>query len=281
MKTTEKREISLQELKNIEFDLLKEFRSFCEKNNIRYFLAYGTLLGAIRYKGFIPWDDDVDVLVPREDYNRLIKMYEDSGYYRLYSIERNKKFGYPFAKLCDNRTKKVEGNFNNGVDQGVEIDIFPLDYWNDDLEKAKSEVKKLKKNMYWLDIAKLSAHKARTPFRQIVFNCMNVYSRLFGTEFWIKKINKIGCSQNYVRSNFIGNKVWCPYGERDICPAVAFSSSVKVEFEGEMFPAPIGYDTYLTCLYGDYLPEPPKEKQKTHHTFKAYRLTEEEIQENA
>ena len=115
-----KEELTLQELKNIEFDLLKEFDAFCRQNQIRYFLAYGTLLGAVRYKGFIPWDDDVDVLVPREDYDKMIKIYKDSDRYRLYSTERNPKFGYPFSKLCDMTTKKEEENINNGIEQGVE-----------------------------------------------------------------------------------------------------------------------------------------------------------------
>lgn len=70
----------------------------------------------------------------------------------------------------------------------------------------------------------------------------------------------------------MGVKTWYSYGERDIIPAEVFADTIEIEFEGQMFPAPIGYDTYLTCLYGDYLPEPPKEKQKTHHNFKAYRL---------
>ena len=126
-------ELSLQELKDIEFNLLKEFRAFCNENGIRFFLAYGTLLGAIRYKGFIPWDDDIDVLVPREDYNKLIRIFRDSDKYRLYSFERNQKYGYPFAKLCDMSTRKIEFYFEPLVDYGVDIDIFPLDYWDDDI----------------------------------------------------------------------------------------------------------------------------------------------------
>ena len=80
------KELSLQELKEIEFDILKVFDAFCKENNIRYFFAYGTLLGAIRYKGFIPWDDDVDVLVPREDYDRMLTLFRDSEKYQMFSL---------------------------------------------------------------------------------------------------------------------------------------------------------------------------------------------------
>lgn len=89
------KELTLQELKEIEFDMLKMFDAFCKENNIRYFLAYGTLLGAIRYKKFIPWDDDVDVLVPREDYDRLLHLFQDNEKYRLYAFEKNENYLFP------------------------------------------------------------------------------------------------------------------------------------------------------------------------------------------
>ena len=100
-------ELTLDELKGIEFDILKHFDAFCKEHNIRYYLAYGTLLGAIRYKKFIPWDDDVDVLVPREDYERLLKIYKDNAQYKLYAFEKDGKFNCPYAKLCDLSPKRL------------------------------------------------------------------------------------------------------------------------------------------------------------------------------
>ena len=141
------KELTLQELKDIEFDILKKFDAFCKENNIRYFLAYGTLLGAIRYKKFIPWDDDVDLLIPREDYNRMISLFRDDERYRLFAFEKDPNYRYPFAKLCDMTTRKDESGYDNGVMLGVDIDLFPLDAWDDDLEKAKQEVKRIKRLM--------------------------------------------------------------------------------------------------------------------------------------
>ena len=86
------KELTLQEIKEIELDILKMFDSFCTENNIRYFLSHGTLLGAIRYKGFIPWDDDVDLLVPRKDYNRLLDLFQDSEQYQLFAFEKNQEY---------------------------------------------------------------------------------------------------------------------------------------------------------------------------------------------
>ena len=264
-------ELSLQELKDIELKILMDFKSFCEANQINYFLGYGTLLGAIRYKGFIPWDDDVDVLLPRKDYDRFIELYQDHGNFKLFSFERYKDYGYPFAKLCDITTQKIEDNLDNGFDQGLEIDLFPIDYWNDNIEIAKKEASSLKQYHKRLTFAKLRPTKARNRFRLFVLKCLTLFYRLIGTKHYIAKINSFCFSEEDTVSRYAGNKVWCPYGERDICPAEVFSDSVNVEFEGYSFPAPIGYDAYLTRLYGDYLPEPPKEKQKSHHTFKAYR----------
>ena len=266
-------QLTLQELKEIEFDLLKKFRSFCEENGIRYFLAYGTLLGAIRYKGFIPWDDDVDVLVPREDYGKLISLFKDSEQYQLFSYERNKNYCYPFAKLCNMSTRKVEFNIDNGIELGVDMDIFPLDHWDDDFEKAKNEAKCIKRNIFYLGLSKYNKVDADNLLKRFVKGCLIFITKLFGSKHFINKIEKVTWKNNQNESRYIGAKSWCVYGERGIIPKEAFSKAIEIEFEGEKFLAPVGYDTYLTCLYGDYLPEPPKEKQKTHHNFTAYRLS--------
>ncbi len=266
------KELNLQELKDIEFDILKVFDAFCKENNIRYYFAYGTLLGAIRYKKFIPWDDDVDVLVPREDYERLISIFEDSEKYRLFSFEREANFLYPFAKLCDMTTRKIETGYDNGVELGVDIDIFPLDYWNNDLKKAKKESKRIGRYMLFLSLSKLNKPDSVSLVKRFIKGIVMFFCKMIGGKYFVDKINKATIRSEQKGSAYIGTKSWCVYGERNIIPASAFDGSVDVEFEGEMFPAPVDYDTYLTCLYGDYLPEPPKEKQKTHHTFKAYKL---------
>ena len=154
----------------------------------------------------------------------------------------------------------------------MDIDLFPLDAWDDDLEKAKKEAKYIKKNMSYLVLAKLKKPDSINPVKRFVKGIVMVFCKMFGYKYFIKKILKATVKPEQKGNNYVGAKSWCVYGERGIMPAEAFADSVEIEFEGKKFPAPIGYDTYLTCLYGDYLPEPPKEKQKTHHTFKAYRL---------
>ena len=265
-------ELSLQELKDIEFEILKHFHAFCENNHLRYCLAYGTLLGAIRYQGFIPWDDDVDVLMPREDYNRFLKLYRDSERYRLFAFEKDTAAQFPYAKICDMTTRKDETGYVCEVPLGVDIDIFPLDYWDDDLEKAKREAKRIGWNMFCLGLSRLSKPKPGNPLKGFAKGLLMHWCRLRGGAHYVRKILKEAVKDEQRGSRYMGTKSWCVYGERNIIPAEAFADRIKIEFEGETFFAPVGYDAYLTCLYGDYLPEPPKEKQKTHHTFKAYKV---------
>lgn len=266
------KELTLQELKEIELDILRVFDAFCKENNIKYYLSHGTLLGAIRYKKFIPWDDDVDLLIPREDYNRMLNLFKDTDRYHLFAFEKDSNYLYPIAKLCDMTTRKDEFGYNNGVELGVDIDLFPLDAWDDDLDKAKKEVKYISKNMFRLGLCKLRKPDSINPIKRFIKRLMMYFYKLFGSQYYIKRIIKASCKEEQKEKQYLGCKAWCVYGEKGIIPAEVFDDTVDVEFEGEKFPAPIGWDKYLTCLYGDYLPEPPKEKQKTHHNFIAYRL---------
>ena len=267
------KELSLNELKVIELETLKMFHAFCIEHNIRYYLAYGTLLGAIRYKKFIPWDDDVDLLIPREDYDRLLKLFQDNEKYRLLAYERNPDYHFPFAKLCDMTTRKVETEYpRSKVELGVEIDLFPLDYFDNDIEVAKQEANRIKKYMNRLNYTKIRKPRTKNPIKFVVWSVILAYHRLIGGGHYVEKILNECCKEKQKGSAYVGAKAWCIYGERGVIPAEVFSEVIEVEFEGEKFFAPKDYDTYLTCLYGDYLPEPPVEKRKSHHFFVAYRL---------
>ena len=264
--------LSLQEIKQIEFELLKSFDAFCRANHIRYFLSNGTLLGAVKYKGFIPWDDDVDVLVPREDYDRLIRIFQDNEHMRLVSFEREPRYLFPFAKLCDTATVKEETDIDNGVTLGLNMDVFPLDAWDDDLEKAKQEAALIKKNISRLSLAKLRKPNAPGMIKKAAQGILMLPCKLRGGQVFLRNIIAESNKPHQRGENHLGCKAWCIYGAREIIPADVFASTVEVEFEGNLFFAPAGYDTYLRSLYGDYPKDPPIEKQKTHHSFTAYRL---------
>lgn len=266
------KELTLPEIKAIELDILKHFHAFCEENHIRYFISHGTLLGTIRYKGFIPWDDDVDVLVPREDYDRLLKLFQDTDRYRMCYFEKDPHFLFPYAKLCDMTTRKIENGTELGTPLGLDMDIFPLDAWGSDLKKARREAKRQKRLLFKLGLTKLEKPDSRTFWKRLLKGVLMVLCKMKGSRYYVRKLIKASRSHPYEGSAYLGAKAWNVYGCRDIIPVEAFDHPIPVEFEGETFWAPAGYDTFLTCLYGDYLPEPPVEKRKTHHNFKAYKL---------
>ena len=266
------KKLSLIEIKKFELDLLKRFDVFCKENGIRYFLSNGTLLGAIKYGGFIPWDDDVDVLVPREDYDRLISLFADDGKFQLFSFERNPNYRFPFAKLCDMTTKKEEGNIDNGVILGLDIDIFPLDAWDSDLERAKSEINRIQKKMFYLGLSKLRKPDSVNPLKRAVKGIVMFFCKVMGSAHFIREIIKESNQPKQKGSPYVGCKSWCIYGDREIIPAEVFAKTVEITFEDGIFPAPVGYDAYLRSLYGDYEKDPPADQQRTHHNFEAVEI---------
>lgn len=120
------RELTLDEVHQAELDLLALIDSFCTQHHLRYYLAYGTLLGAIRHDGFIPWDDDADVWMPREDYDRFLRLFEETDRYRLIQPFQP-AYGFAWAKVLDKRTSYTHERFKMPDDYGLTIDVFPLD----------------------------------------------------------------------------------------------------------------------------------------------------------
>ena len=260
-------ELTLPEIKASVFEILKHFKDFCTQNDITFFLSNGTLLGAVKYGGFIPWDDDIDVLMPRADYDKLIDLYRDSERYHLFSTERVPAFRFPFAKLCDRTTIKVEENIDNGVELGLDIDIFPIDSCTEHMLRRDIQLRS-KLCLLGYVLSKFKSGGDRSLFKRSIIRCC----RMCGYAFFHKQLSALVCKEVARGSTHMGCLIWPVYGSREVLPADVFSKTVEVTFEGETFPAPIGYDAYLRSLYGDYPKDPPKEKQKTHHSFKAYRV---------
>ena len=263
------RSVSVDELKSIELEMLKFIDEVCKKEGLRYFLCGGTLLGAVRHHGFIPWDDDIDIFMPRPDYEKLIELTKDSKEYRLLS-EVDDGYYYNFGKLVDKRTLLIEQQVNPIDSMGIYIDIFPVDGMPESAAECDVHFEKLDglRN-------KINGFSQERPH---VRKNLLAYIRSWNLYIGNKKRSLSKEQINYKREALLyeydnSKNVFVTggaYKKRDVFPKMWISEGTYLEFEGKKFCVPTQYDKYLKQLYGDYMKLPPKEKQVTHHMFKAY-----------
>lgn len=256
------REILLEERKKISLEILLQIDSICRKHSLKYFLAYGSLIGAIRHKGFIPWDDDIDIWMPYEDYKIFENKIKDlEGFYLLKAFGE-KEWARPFAKLCKNDTLIVDVNGKSSIKRGIAVDIFPL---------FTCDAKKLNKLVYYCKMINrtfLYEHGyVSSRIKKVIFKHLSFFGR--NSAYYCKKFldfaNKIGSGAYYFSPS--------PYLEKDIHETKLFDSKF-VKFEGYEFPAPEGYHAILTHLYGDYMMLPPESQRVSNHNVKAYCIEE-------
>ncbi len=262
------KEISLNEKKSIMLSMMTELHDFCEENKITYFLTGGSLLGAIRHNGYIPWDDDIDICLPRKDYDRLISTFASfSGNVSIRSIANTKGYMWPMAKAVDNRTLLIESK-REVKGMGVYIDIFPLDNLPDDYELAKKYTKKVCRVKKAITLKYLRLRKGRSPFKNLAVILLKALC-LVPTKWFIKKIDRLSRKYENVDTKYVCNLSGA-WGIREISEKANFAYGLKHAFENKEFNIPVGYDRYLTDVYGDYMTPPPPEKQISHHDSIVY-----------
>ena len=257
------RQISdIKELREIQLGIMDRIHAFCQQHGIKYSLGGGTLIGAMRHQGYIPWDDDIDIYLMRQDYERFVSEYHDpTGVCQLVDPEHTKPYFYTFAKVVDTRTVMKEDE-TAGYDIGVYVDVFPLDYVTDDL-RARRRVFWLKHLLYKIRRCKMS-HTQYLNSRLANFCYKHLPISVGGVDWLLDR---------YVhRRKPSGTICEMCDTERPLrgCYSVgAFAETIDVPFEGRTYKAMAGYDEYLTNTYGDYMKIPPVEQQ-TRHQFKAY-----------
>lgn len=262
--------IQPDEVKIILIRLLEYFDIVCKKNNIQYSLGYGTLLGAARHGGFIPWDDDIDVMLPEPDYKRLLELPElrqQDAQFQLHTIATEKHFceiyPYPFAKLVD---EKTYGEYMRTKDKfGAYIDIFPVIGVPDDTKKREQFFREFEKNKLSLAIGYRIDRDRKNTFIQKLRNIRrNYYWRHY--QVFREKLVENMFMYSFEGSKMVNVSYW-NFGEREVFPRELFSEYISLPFEGKMYPCIKRYDDYLTQMYGDWHKLPPESSRTPRHEY--------------
>lgn len=256
-------DVTLKELQEKEVEMFKILIDVCERMNIRYYLIGGTLLGAVRHKGFIPWDDDIDIGMMRPDFEKFTheaqKLFPDNYFVQTY--ETDPGYSRNFAKLRNSNTTFIESNNKkSSFNQGIYIDIFPLDYYPESAFSAKWL--NLRKDFYMakiseaFDLGNLQEGIAKRWSRKIIRRIVP------SVQLALKKRDAVfkSVKNSKLIANYEGN-----WGMKEVVPAEWFGNGIELEFEGMKVRGVKNYDAYLRHVYGNYMELPPVEKRVTHH----------------
>ena len=252
----------------IEMDLLREFVRVCDKFGFRYWLAFGSLLGAIRHKGMIPWDDDLDVWMPREDYEKLLSLpsSEFAAPYFLQTTLNDNDYYNAFARLRNSNTTGILVSGKNKCNNGIYLDIIPLDGMSekDSVSKFRFKAAHVQNVIAHAYIYNVNPSIiTRTIHKVLHFPlCRYSLSKTY------QRVNKIASKTKWEDTDCVGITVYRAYAfEKIKFNKADFENSVLVPFEHMMVAVPAGYDNVLRTLYGDYMKFPPVEKRGNWHHF--------------
>jgi len=261
---------TIEEMRYIQLNILKTVSDFCKTNNITFFLMYGTLLGAVRHKGFIPWDDDVDICMMRSDFEKFIKTFNvKQKRFVVKSRMIDQSFPYYFAKICDPETSLQEIVDEKVFDVGINIDLFPMDSVPSDRKQQKKmwkEIMRIRRKIVFLTIDK---KKSRVWYKRCIIVLANkLYAKNSAAHLY-RKLEEIVMKYCYLPSDSV-IEVMTPYGINSILKKSFFDYAILVQFEGISMPIPSGYEVILTRLYGNYMVPPSNEEKISHHSYKAF-----------
>ncbi len=262
-------ELTLKEIQQSSYQILKKIKEICDSNNITYFLDYGTLIGAIRHEGFIPWDDDIDISLPRKDYEKLVNLcIQDPSIiapFELLHYKTNKNYIYPIARIND---PSYYTDYQNAKDYGLGafVDVYPVDGIN------INDKKHLKKLLHLNNIIYVAGHKHMSKARNLLRNIPKfiffIITRFTNLNKLIAKVDKLSQKYDFDNSNIVSACVIesCQHFEK-----TDYTNPILHKFEDELFNIPQNYDKHLRSYIGDYMQLPPKEERVGHHFYKMYK----------
>lgn len=260
--------------------VMKRLDEICKQLGLRYTLTYGTMLGAIRHKGYIPWDDDLDIMLPRPDYDRLIRWCLDNPEqlepYRLFTPETVKDYPYMIPRLSDSRYE-IDTDNEKSCGMGAFVDIYPLDGIGNDPEEALATLRRRARwsSLYFLS-TRLRCEKGMTKswLKRLVKLPAFWVAKLLGKKFFGKRLLAIADKCDWENSKYAGCVIWDTETTTGMFEKAWFENTEPMEFQGERFQVSTGYHEILSKLYGDYMQLPPEEDRIAHHFYRIYKKGE-------
>lgn len=265
------KKINQKEIKIRLLNILIELDKYCSQHGIYYYLCAGTLLGAVRHQGFIPWDDDIDVAIGRPQYDKLLELSRINdtfgGHYKIISFE-NGTSHYPFIKVLDTDTYTEQTFTDEENENSLWVDVFPFDGVPTNVNERKKLYRKelVVRKILNLNFAKMG--KGQTKGRTFLKFLLIPLAKLYGVQRANNQIDKLCRSVDYSSSTLLGDIVWGDYN-KEIVTKKEFEKYVFVTFEGHRFKTMACWDKYLKELYGNYMQLPP-ESQRQDHQLKVW-----------
>ena len=259
-------DVILENIHKQDLKIARKFAEFCDNNNLKYYIIGGTFLGAIRHKGFIPWDDDMDIAMPREDYEKMLNLFpNENSEYKLLNYKIDENYKYYITRICNPEYIVIEKSGNRS---NLFIDIFPIDGMPSNKYIRKIHCMRIlyhrmKLSFYYNDTIDMNAKRKLYEKILIRFAKTIPFNKIINPTKEKEKIDKLLKKHSFYNCKYSGT-IMGAYREREIVPTCFFGTPQKYDFEKEKLYGPEKFDDYLTHIYGDYMKIPKKEDRRTH-----------------
>lgn len=272
------KELSIQSIQKESLKILKIIDRIAQKENLKYSLFYGTLIGAVRHKGFIPWDDDLDIIMFRADYDKLKEYFithkDELNHYEFFCPETKKDYPYLLGRVVNTDFKMLSDD-GKDLDMGTFVDVYVFDGAGDGTHNLVYQKACFYTTLYGLK-NKNQFIKPHSGLKAFFKRILYYVAKLFSYENLRKKLYAIASRYDFESSEYLSCLVWTDGGKVQIFKKNDLEDVVSVEFEDGHFMIPKKYDNILTQLYGDYMQLPPENQRIGHHYYKIYPKNEED-----
>ncbi|HFI0049450.1 TPA: phosphorylcholine transferase LicD [Streptococcus suis] len=272
-----KKELTIRENQLVALDILSKIADICDDQNFKYYLMYGTLIGAIRHKSLIPWDDDIDIMMPQDDYENLLDyLYKNEANYpnlKVFNPQTVGDYPYMITRISNIRyTIDVENEADYGL--GAFIDIYPF-YGLGDTEQEALKLgmlgDRLSSACYQATRLSYKVENTKKWYRKILKYPAFLITKAIGKEYFQKRLYDLANRKNYYDSKYVGCVIWLSGGKKDIFLREWFENTINVNMEGRNYRVPEKYDDILKHIYGNYMELPPEKDRIAHHRYKIFR----------